>query len=104
MTALFWGTVCPFKAITGLPCPGCGGLRALESLIHGRLWEALATNPLSVLLIGFVGVSGVWLVVDIVLGRRSWLDFVTRKWSGSATVIAIALLLLNWAWNICKGL
>ncbi|WP_131724959.1 DUF2752 domain-containing protein, partial [Mycobacteroides abscessus] len=27
--------VCPLKALTGLDCPGCGGLRMVYSLMHG---------------------------------------------------------------------
>ena len=26
---------CPFHAVTGLWCPGCGGLRAVHDLTHG---------------------------------------------------------------------
>ena len=31
---------------TGLYCPGCGSTRALYALLHGRPGEALAMNPL----------------------------------------------------------
>jgi hypothetical protein len=37
---------CYFKALTGLSCPGCGGLRAAHQLLHGNLREAFALNPL----------------------------------------------------------
>ncbi|MEJ2068687.1 MAG: DUF2752 domain-containing protein, partial [Deltaproteobacteria bacterium] len=30
---------CPFHLITGLYCPGCGSLRALHALFHGRFIE-----------------------------------------------------------------
>ena len=39
---------CPFRAVTGLYCPGCGSLRALHALAHGDLLGALARNPLMV--------------------------------------------------------
>ncbi len=95
---------CPFKMATGLPCPGCGGLRAFELLTHGRVWDALCLNPLSVALMAFFAVSGVWLAVDIVRGSRSWLDFCGRPWTKTATIAAVVLLLANWVWNIQKGL
>ncbi len=37
---------CPFHQVTGLLCPGCGGTRALSALLHGRVGESLALNPL----------------------------------------------------------
>jgi len=45
---------CPFHALTGLLCPGCGSLRALHQLLHANLSAALALNPLMVLSIPFV--------------------------------------------------
>jgi Protein of unknown function (DUF2752) len=41
---------CPFHAVTGLWCPGCGGLRAVHDLTHGHLVNALHENVLVVLL------------------------------------------------------
>ncbi|MFI0355838.1 DUF2752 domain-containing protein [Actinomadura sp. 9N407] len=35
---------CPFLALTGHQCPGCGALRTLHALAHGQLGEALALN------------------------------------------------------------
>ena len=40
-------TVCPFAAITGLPCPGCGLLRATLALCDGDLGRAFALHPLA---------------------------------------------------------
>jgi hypothetical protein len=39
---------CPFLALTGLPCPVCGGLRAVNSLTNGDLGSALGSNLLVV--------------------------------------------------------
>ncbi|KUI34077.1 hypothetical protein AU197_05565 [Mycobacterium sp. IS-1590] len=35
---------CPFKAITGLDCPACGGLRMTHDLLHGDLAAAVVDN------------------------------------------------------------
>jgi hypothetical protein len=40
---------CPFRALTGLCCPGCGSLRCLHQMLHGNLLDALRLNPLTVL-------------------------------------------------------
>lgn len=37
---------CPVRALTGIECPGCGGLRACWSLLHGDMAGAWASNPL----------------------------------------------------------
>src|SRR5689334_14229058 len=42
----FQVTVCPLKHITGIPCPTCGGTRALKALGHGAVLAALRWNPL----------------------------------------------------------
>ena len=53
---------CPFLALTGLFCPGCGSLRALHALVTGNPVEALDRNPLTVLVVPFVAVAWVlWL-------------------------------------------
>ena len=36
---------CPFKAVTGIDCPGCGMTRAMTSLIAGEPGNALLYNP-----------------------------------------------------------
>jgi hypothetical protein len=41
---------CAFYAITGLKCPGCGGLRAVHYLLHGNIAAAIWSNPLVVFL------------------------------------------------------
>lgn len=41
--------VCAFHQITGLDCPGCGGLRAMHALLHGHVEAAVRFNLLLVL-------------------------------------------------------
>ncbi|MBB5913377.1 hypothetical protein BJY24_002244 [Nocardia transvalensis] len=63
-------SICPFYALTGWWCPGCGGLRAMHNLTDGRLLDAVQSNVLLVpLLIGFV----VW-----------WVDWSRRRMRGQA--------------------
>ena len=39
---------CPFHALTGWLCPGCGSTRALSAFLHGEMLRAFALNPLLV--------------------------------------------------------
>lgn len=45
---------CPFHAITGLFCPGCGTLRALHELVHGHVLAAIDLNVLSMTALPFL--------------------------------------------------
>jgi len=36
---------CPYLALTGLACPGCGLTRAAHFLLHGDITRAFAFNP-----------------------------------------------------------
>ena len=48
--------VCLFRAISGLPCPGCGLTRALVALLHGDPAAAFAHHPYSFILLPVLGV------------------------------------------------
>ena len=37
--------ICPFRRLTGLPCPGCGLTRSWVYLAHGRWGDAFAAHP-----------------------------------------------------------
>ena len=37
---------CPFRAVTGIPCPSCGTTRSLVHLAHGDFAGSLILNPL----------------------------------------------------------
>jgi hypothetical protein len=40
---------CPFLALTGYYCPGCGTLRMVHALTHGHVAEAFGRNALAFL-------------------------------------------------------
>jgi len=60
---------CPFLAVTGAFCPGCGSLRAVHAMAHGDLTSAIGLNVLTVLAI-FALAAG-------------WLQWVRRSWTGA---------------------
>jgi len=60
---------CPFKALTGWDCPGCGMTRATHALFNGRPLDALDQNVVFVLLLPLLA----WWFVRSVLrsyGKR----------------------------------
>jgi hypothetical protein len=86
-------TLCPLKALTGLPCPGCGITRALVLCAHGQWSAAFEFHPLGPLVFGFSVIafcSGVLLLWrgDKMPGASS--QFLQRF----ATVMAFGFALL----------
>lgn len=63
-----WG-FCPWVALTGYYCPGCGGLRAVNDLTNGDIIGAASSNLVFVLM---VPVLVLW-----------WLRWTQRAWSGA---------------------
>lgn len=59
---------CPWLALTGTFCAGCGTLRATHALTHGDVGGAVARNPLT--------------VVAYVVIFFGFLNFTVRMWSG----------------------
>ena len=64
-----WGE-CPWLAITGLYCPGCGGLRAVNDLTRGDFVGAISSNILVVMLVVTLGAAWTLWVLRRARGRR----------------------------------
>lgn len=61
-------TVCGFKNMTGLPCPGCGLTHSFCALGKGDLPSAFAFNALGPLL--FLALAVTWVRALLVLGNK----------------------------------
>jgi hypothetical protein len=48
---------CPFHALLGLFCPGCGSTRMVYYLVHGELITSFRQNPLAFVFLPFVAVK-----------------------------------------------
>lgn len=99
---------CPFKKITGIPCPACGTTRALLALLHGQWIQALQLNPLALPAALFLLITPLWIAADIAARRQSyWLAYYKAEQLLRKKTLAIPALLFiitNWIWNISKGL
>lgn len=67
--------LCPLRALTGLDCPFCGGLRGTYALMHGDIATALDHNLLLPLFLG----------VAVVLAGRAWLRAVRPSGNAERT-------------------
>lgn len=86
---------CGLRAMTSLPCPGCGGTRAVIAFFQGELLQALAYNPLVVFFcLLWTGVA-LNLLLFKTLGYRvhwKWLNLSYR----ARFLLAAAALLVDW--------
>ena len=60
---------CPFRAMTGYLCPGCGTTRALHEILNGHFLAAFRLNPVMMLLLPYVGYAGASSAMETVFGR-----------------------------------
>ena len=88
--------VCPTKALLGIDCPGCGGMRMVYSLLHLDLPAAIHYNALG--LVGLVVAAlsyGVW-----VWNRATGAS--VRQWYETRYAARIALVLVV-GWVIVRN-
>jgi Protein of unknown function (DUF2752) len=87
-------TICPFKAVTGLDCPGCGGTRAAHKLLTGHVFAALSYNALAVVLLPFLAWGLFASLVRSMGGPTLPVAGLNRRWAtvGFAIVIAFTVL------------
>ncbi|MFF8957087.1 DUF2752 domain-containing protein [Streptomyces sp. NPDC014894] len=52
--------VCPLLSVTGVYCPGCGGLRSAHAFVTGDLPAALGANAIAV--VGYLVFAVVWVI------------------------------------------
>jgi len=61
--------LCPLHALTGIWCPLCGGLRAADSLAHGRFVAALHENALFVTALPVLLAGWIYWLLETRAGR-----------------------------------
>lgn len=96
--------LCPFRALTGYPCPGCGMTRAFCALSHGEFLRAVHFNALSPLL--YVALIVVWtaaLATVFNMPRARQALFRLRP-TASVSVAILAGVLVWWVVRLWYGL
>ena len=87
--------LCPIKALTHIPCPGCGISRSLVCTAHGELARAFLLHPLGpvffVILAGFVALR--------LFPKLQPSTKLINRWAGVLVVLLLSLWtarLLGW--------
>ena len=87
---------CPFRSITGLPCPGCGYTRSVESLLAGDLSASFFHNPGWIILIFFMVTMISIGIRSLIRGRQVVLN---QRWM----IMFILLLASTWVGKFILG-
>ncbi|BFO20676.1 hypothetical protein SHKM778_70640 [Streptomyces sp. KM77-8] len=85
--------VCPLLRLTGLYCPGCGGLRSAHAVAHGDLLTALQANAPAVL--GYALCAVLWTVWVVRAVRGTPFRFAPPPalvWSLGALLLAFTVV------------
>jgi hypothetical protein len=78
--------LCPLHALTGLSCPLCGSLRAVDELVRGHVATAFGDNALLVAALPIV--AALWLAALVGFDSGA----APRRWSPAVKVGLVAVL------------
>lgn len=93
------GVACPFLAVTGVPCPGCGMTRLAATIAAGDPLTAATIDPAGCALLVLIVVVAAAPFVRAVRGLRARAGPATReRVLDSARVPTVSALLLGAHW------
>lgn len=85
ITDYYFHEFCPFRILTGLPCPACGITRAVLMIFRLDLYDALIMNPTAYL----------WIIFIIYL---LWQRYFIFRWQRFNTLIVIIISIFSLVW------
>ncbi|MEU3946148.1 DUF2752 domain-containing protein [Streptomyces sp. NPDC029526] len=87
---------CPFRLVTGLLCPACGGTRMVYDLMHGQFAAAWLDNRALLLAAPFaLALWGRWTLEG--LRGRSWAPRIAPR-------VQVLILVAAVAWTVLRNL
>jgi hypothetical protein len=92
-------TVCPFRLLTGLPCPFCGGTHAGIDLGRGDPVAALRASPLAVC--GAIALITLPMLRKTSLAER-WRQLPAKTRNTTAITGIVAALAVSEVWQLAR--
>lgn len=100
--------VCLIKNITNIPCPSCGSTRSVISILNGDFVQAFYMNPFGFIIFIQMLLIPILICYDFIKKKEAlfqyYLKFETLFKNKTISSVAILFVLVNWCWNIYKGL
>ncbi|MFJ6710380.1 DUF2752 domain-containing protein [Streptomyces sp. NPDC091265] len=87
--------VCPLLRLTGIYCPGCGGLRSAHAVAHGDIAAAFGSNALAVIGYGIFAVLWFVWMVRAAAGKPVRITLKPVHWWGIGAVLLIFTVVRN---------
>lgn len=97
-------TICIFKNLTNIPCPGCGLGRATLALFNGNFIQSFHYHILGIPLTIFVIISFFLLLFDAIRGKDRFVSKINQLITWKVYILFLFLTLLSWYINIQRGL
>lgn len=89
---------CVFRALTGLPCPLCGGTHACAALVQGDWAGAWAANPGA---LGLLALLALWALQAAAEGALGWRRAYQWPWARPVALqLMLGGLLLSWGMRV----
>lgn len=100
---------CVIKEATGLACPSCGSTRTVLELLRGEISMIIHGNPLGLIILPALFVIPAWIIYDTLTARSGLFNTLNRFITALKNNLILSgtlvlLIVLNWIWNIIKGL
>lgn len=100
--------VCLIKHFTNIPCPSCGSTRSILSLTKGNFTEAFSINPMGILAAVIMLLLPIWIIADMINKKNTLFNFYQKTEiylrKPQFAIPLVVLVIINWIWNITKGL
>lgn len=87
---------CPFHALTGLDCPGCGSQRAIHALLQGHFQEALKANALFIAALPYLGL---WIILEAlskICNSQASRRLQSSLYGSKAAIAVLVIIILFW--------
>jgi hypothetical protein len=96
-------SVCTFKNLTGLPCPGCGLVRSITAMAHGDLTTSIANHRLGWLAVAYIFIQFMYrLVLLLIPAWRTRFEYYGKHLYRGLIILAV-LFVLNWIVTLFPG-